>query len=211
MTIFLIRHSYCFDFSAFENVENWHWDDFNKNMLLTAEGEDLARKLGEMAELGNVDAVFSANSTRAIGTAKYIARKNNIKIDVQNEINERAFANNFLIRDIKKNENLYTETEKQVQARFQKWIDGVASRTEYKRVAVVLHAKILIIYLKSLGFDLSFNMHGYLLKHGTQTICDEAVIGNPLLLKLEFENGKFQSLENIKLDFALTGHLRANS
>ena len=175
-------------------------------MLLSAEGENLARQLGDMAELRNIDAVFSANSARAIGTAKYIAEKNDVEINVANEINERPYANDFLIRDMGKPENRkYAETESEVLARFNAWFKNLLTQN-YKRVAVCVHAKILRIYLKSLGYDLDFYERGYEIKHNGKTIYDENKIGNPLLIKLEFENGKMSKFENIVLDFALTKH-----
>jgi len=193
-------------FSSFAGIEDWYWEEFNKNMLLSAEGEELARKLGEHNELSQLDAVYSSNSTRAIGTAKYIAHYNNyLPINVQNEINERSFANNFLIKDLEKNNSIYKETEDEVLFRFKKWMDEIL-KSNHKRIAIVVHAKNLIIYLKSLGYELKFTENGTFMKKDGNTIFDNNIIGSPLLLKLEFKNGNLQNLENIVLDFGLTKH-----
>ena len=51
-------------------------------MKLSDNGEILAEELSDRAELKNIDVLYSSNYVRAISTAKYIAKKNNIKINI---------------------------------------------------------------------------------------------------------------------------------
>ena len=60
-------------------------------MILSAEGEKRAEGLCNIAELNNIDRIFTSNSVRAIATAKYLAEKNNIKIELDKRIDERIF------------------------------------------------------------------------------------------------------------------------
>ena len=89
-TIFLIRHSAPFvEIENYDDYENVLWNDYNRNMILSSEGEENAKNLCELDELRNLDAVYSADSFRAIGTAKYVAEMNNLKIKLDERINER--------------------------------------------------------------------------------------------------------------------------
>lgn len=91
-TIYLIKHSGPFvDIKNYEDYENVLWEDYNRNMILSAEGEKRAEGLCNIAELNNIDRIFTSNSVRAIATAKYLAEKNNIKIELDKRIDERIF------------------------------------------------------------------------------------------------------------------------
>ena len=52
-------------------------------------GEQLAGILSENVELSKIDVLFSSNYVRAISTAKYIASKNNIEINIDDRLGER--------------------------------------------------------------------------------------------------------------------------
>lgn len=63
--------------------------NYNRNMILSVEGEKRAERLCEIDELNNVERIFASDSVRAIASAKYLAEKNNIKIELDDRINER--------------------------------------------------------------------------------------------------------------------------
>lgn len=89
-TLYLIRHSGPFiDIYNYEDYKNVNWDDYNRNIILSPEGEENARKICELDELKDIDEIYSSDSFRAIGTAKYIAEKNNLKIKLDSRINKR--------------------------------------------------------------------------------------------------------------------------
>ena len=89
-TIYLIRHSAPFvEIENYDDYKNVPWSDYNRNMILSSEGEEKAKKLCKIDELKDLDAVYSADSFRAIGTAKYVAEMNNLKIKLDSRINER--------------------------------------------------------------------------------------------------------------------------
>ena len=60
-------------------------------MILSVEGEKRAENLCEIEELYNVERIFASDSVRAIASAKYLVEKNNIKIELDEIINERIF------------------------------------------------------------------------------------------------------------------------
>ena len=58
-TIYLIRHSAPFiGIENYDDYENVLWDDYNRNMILSSEGEENAKKLCKLDELNNLDAVM---------------------------------------------------------------------------------------------------------------------------------------------------------
>lgn len=95
--IYLIRHS-----SPFVEIDNYNdyynvlWNEYNKNMILSTKGEEKAKELTNIKELHDISNVYSSNSFRAIGTAKYISEFNNTKIKLDDRINEREFGVMYL-------------------------------------------------------------------------------------------------------------------
>ena len=87
-TIYLIRHSEqlrvkeqaeCKETSEISQIKN-------EQNPLSDNGEILAQELSNIAEFKNIDVLYSSNYVRAISTAKYIAEKNNIKINIDERL-----------------------------------------------------------------------------------------------------------------------------
>ena len=86
--IYLIRHSEQLRLSG--NYESSESEQLkNEKIILSIDGEKKAEVLSERQELKNIDVIYSSNYTRAIATAKYIADKNNIEINVDERLGER--------------------------------------------------------------------------------------------------------------------------
>ena len=84
-TVYLIRHSQqCRDCCNFGNIQCE-----NEKIILSIEGEQKAEELSNNPELLCINELWSSNYSRAIATAKYIARKNNILINIDKRLNER--------------------------------------------------------------------------------------------------------------------------
>lgn len=96
-TIYLIRHSGPFvEIDNYSDYGNISWKEYNKNMILSVEGEQKAERLCEIKELKDIQHIYSSNSFRAISTAKYLAELNNTKIKLDDRINERNFGIDYL-------------------------------------------------------------------------------------------------------------------
>lgn len=61
----------------------------NEKVILSIEGEGQAYKMSNIEELKNIDSLFCSNYVRAISTAKYICSRNNIKLNIDERLNER--------------------------------------------------------------------------------------------------------------------------
>ena len=96
-TIYLIRHSAPFvEIDNYINNDNVLWAEFNKNMILSPQGEENTRKLCDVEELKSITEIYASNSSRAIETAKYLAESNNLKIKLDKRINEREFGVEYI-------------------------------------------------------------------------------------------------------------------
>lgn len=86
--IYLIRHSEQLKIKG--NILSTDSDQVqNEKIVLSVNGEEKARLLSENKELTKIDMLFSSNYARAISTAKYIASKNNIEINIDERLGER--------------------------------------------------------------------------------------------------------------------------
>lgn len=174
-TIYLIKHSGPFvDIKNYEDYENVLWEDYNRNMILSVDGEKRAEKLCGIEELNNVERIFASDSVRAIASAKYLAEKNNIKIELDERINERIFGieklselpENFnkLSFDDKNYKMKNGESFNDVDKRFINFINDLLNQNNNCYILFV-HGLILLSYLETIcnfefdgmNFDIKFN------------------------------------------------------
>lgn len=181
--IYLIRHS-----SPFVEIENYNdyknvlWDEYNKNMILSVEGEEKAKKLCDIKELKNIKNIYSSNSFRAIGTAKYLSELNNTKIKLDDRINERNLGVKY-ISDLPddytkhsfndKNFKVYDgETLNDVNSRFNDFIKNILKEND--KTILVIHGIILLSFLQN-NCEFEYNENKILVKYNNEVIIE----GNP--------------------------------
>ncbi|MBQ6538737.1 MAG: histidine phosphatase family protein [Bacilli bacterium] len=88
-TVYLIRHSKALKVNNDLNKDELQIQ--NEKNCLSIEGEELAKNKMNNKELENIDILYSSNYVRAIQTAKYLADKNNLEINVISDLGERKF------------------------------------------------------------------------------------------------------------------------
>jgi len=183
-TIYLVKHSGPFvDIKNYEDYENVLWEDYNRNMILSVEGEKRAEKLCELEELNNVERIFASDSVRAIASAKYLAEKNNIKIELDERINERIFGIERLSelpKDFNKlsfdNKNYKMENGESfndVDNRFINFINDLLNQNNNSYI-LFIHGLILLSYLEIIC-DFKFDGMNFDIKYNGKVILD----GNP--------------------------------
>lgn len=86
--IYLIRHS---EQLKLKNQKDLSKDSQinNEKIILSIDGEKKAEEISKLAELKNIDNIYSSNYVRAISTAKYIAFQNNLDIIIDENLGER--------------------------------------------------------------------------------------------------------------------------
>ena len=198
-TIYLIRHSAPFvEIDNYEDYENVSWSEYNKNMILSVVGEENAQKLCNVEELKNINEIYASNSSRAIETAKYLAESNNLKIKLDNRINEREFG----VKYIKELPNDFTkisfddktfkvndgESLNNVDHRFKSFIEDLLDKDNNK-IAIVTHGIILLSYLKTICNHFEFDGRNFDIRFNDNIIL-KGTPKNPSIYKIKFDDNK---------------------
>ncbi len=201
--IYLIRHSEQLKINGEKNFDE---DDqiSNEKTILSVNGEKKAQELSENIELSEIDAIWSSNYVRAIATAKYIADKNNIEINIDERLGERKLGDLQKLKELGKmkklpfteeqllDENLKNidgENRAEVNDRMLKVLIEILNRYEGKKVAIVSHGaaiKFLLMNWCMLDKECKLNYNQ-----------KEIRIESPSITKLVFNKTKLIELYNL--------------
>lgn len=204
-TIYLIRHSAPFiEIENYEDYKNVSWNDYNRNMILSSEGEEKAKRLCELDELKDLDSIYSADSFRAIGTAKYVAEMNNLKIKIDTRINERNLGVNT-ISELPDNQTIKSFSNKdykfgnaeslnEMDNRFNSFIKDVL-RSDNNKIALFIHGIIMMSFLQN-NTDFSFDGKNMKLLFNDKEVYNDKMI-NPMVFKIEYEDTRILNVEFI--------------
>ena len=205
--IYLVRHSAPFiDIENYDDYKNVSWNDYNRNMILSIEGEERASKLSEIEELNNIDEIYSADSFRAIGTIKYVASSNNLKIKLDSRINERNLGiekvsdlpNNFTV-DSFNNKNLKYkngESLNEVDIRFNDFLNEIL-KNDSNKIVLSVHGIILLSFLQN---NCEFKTDGSLFNisfKGKEVL--NGKINNPDVYKIVYNGNTIESISRLEI------------
>ena len=209
-TIYLIRHSAPFvEIDNYSDRDNVLWEEYNRNMILSPLGEENAKKLCNVNELKGINEIYASNSSRAIETAKYIAEKNNLEINVISDFGERKFGIdswNQLPENFERKQFLDEnykigngESQKEVSNRMYSTIMKILDEYKNKRIAIVSHATAISYLLKKwcdidiVDDKLRYSFNNNVILNGYFNFCET--------FKLEFDdNNILVNIQNINLD-----------
>lgn len=206
-TIYLIRHS-----KTGVNVENYAdyktvpWEEYNRNMILSVEGEEKAKKLCDIEELKNIDELYASNSARAIATAKYLSEETNLPIKLDSRINEIEFDikyhsevpddfnyQMFNNKDLKiKTHESFNEMDQRLDNFIKEVLDS-----DKKSVAVVIHGLILLSYLGYLAEETYDGKNFKITFNGNEIL--NGIPSNPDVYKVTFDDKKVIDIERIEI------------
>ena len=207
-TFYLIRHSAPFvEIENYDDYKNVPWTDYNRNMILSREGEENAKKLCEIEELKHLDSVYSADSFRAIGTAKYVADMNNLKIKLDSRINERNLGVNT-ISELPENQTLesfknkdykfgFGESLNEVDKRFNSFIYELLENDD-NNIALFIHGIIMMSFLQN-NTDFSFDGKNMKLLFNNKEIYNDKM-KNPMIFKIEYDKDTIVDVEEISIN-----------
>lgn len=204
-TIYLIRHS-----KPLKVNNEYTKDDLqtqNEKKILSFEGEKIAQARFESCIFDDVDCVYSSNYIRAISTAKYVAGKNNLEINIVDELGERKFGisswselpenferKQFLDENYKIGNG---ENQKQVRERMYSAITKILDENKNKKVVIISHATAISYLLKKwcnieiVDDKLRYLFNGKILLDGYFNYCET--------FKLVFDdNNNLINIDNIK-------------
>lgn len=209
--VYLIRHS-----EKYRNFNNIINDDsfqlFNEKIILSINGEMLANKLANMEEMSNIDVVFASNYVRSIGTAKYIAYRNKIDVNIDKNFGERIYGINSIdgIMDdfnVKQwNDIDYKlpngESRRDVTNRMYNALIRVINDYKNKRIAIVSHGTAISFLLdKWCDVFVNYNNDN---KMNTKIVFKNKIIFDnnisaPCVFKIVFDDNNIISIENINI------------
>lgn len=203
--VYLVKHADELQENGIKNIDDTT-QLMNEKYILSVKGEEQSRKLSENSELANIDVLWSSSYARAKATAKYIAYKNNIEINIDSSLNERKLGN---LEDLSKWMENKTIGVVQAYLQNQKWKarEGESCEDATKRVTHFLQ-KIL---KENKGKRIVLVSHGALISFLLTNWCDlddemKLIFNNkvieikePSITKLTFENQKLLNIESIQL------------
>lgn len=203
--IYLIRHAETIDENGIRNTME-DSQIINEKEILSVEGEEQAKRLSENEELKNLDVIWSSSYTRAKATAKYIAKANNLPINLDENLSERKLGNLKELGEFMKdkrtrdpsqeqllNRTFRTsdgESAEQTRERMNKFFDKILKEYEGQRIAVISHGGSIKFFL----------LNWCTVNANVQLVYNENIILNiksPCLLKLTFKENKLIDLEQI--------------
>ena len=176
-------------------------------MILSREGEENAKKLCEIEALKHLDSVYSADSFRAIGTAKYVAEINNLKIKLDSRINERDLGVKT-ISELPENHTLESfankdykfgigESLNEVDKRFNSFIYELLENDD-NNIALFIHGIIMMSFLQN-NTDFSFDGKNIKILFNNKEIYKDRM-KNPMIFKIEYENDSIVDIEEISVN-----------
>lgn len=149
-TVYLIRHS--IPFKEHRGITNTNESILieNEKSPLSIKGENEVKKFAKNREFKNIDVVWSSNYVRAMATAKYFAFRNNLKVNIDENLNERIHGINSwdeLSKDFELNqfndENYkigFGESQKEARERLYNTLMKIVDDNKGKRIIVVGHS-----------------------------------------------------------------------
>ena len=149
--VYLIRHSKPID--VIHEIDRDNFQIQNEKKCLSIEGEKIAEEKFKNNEFNNIDILYSSNYVRAIQTAKYIAFKNNLDININSDLGEREIGINSwdeLPEQFERKQLLDEnykissgESQKEVRERMYKALIRILDKNKNKRIAIVSHGTAL--------------------------------------------------------------------
>lgn len=181
----------------------------NEKKPLSVEGEKYAEQLSNYPELSKVESLYSSHYVRAMATAKYIAEKNNILLNVDERLGERKFGVNDMLElpsnffeEQFRNWNYKLpngESANEVSTRMNEVLSEILNGNKGKVIAIISHGTAISTMLKK-WCDIKLNEETKLIEiyFNNKLVFD----GNwkcPELFKAEFDdNNNLINIENVK-------------
>lgn len=181
----------------------------NEKNLLSVDGEKYAEQMSNLPELLKVEILYSSHYVRAMSTAKYIAEKNNIILNVDERLGERRFGVNnmselpstFFEDQFRNWDYKLTngESVNEVSKRMNEALSEILDVNRDKKIAIISHGTAISAMLKK-WCNIKLNEETKLVEiyFNNKLVFD----GNwkcPELFKLEFDdNNNLISIKNIK-------------
>ncbi len=202
-TIYLINNSLTMNvfFPANESLR-----EKREKRLLSIEGEKESKMLADIPYLNKVSSIYTSSYVMSIGTAKYLAKKLEVEMQVCEELGERVIGNLGdkkirMIQELQENDFSYKlsggESLDEVRERMLRFLRKVLMKNVDKTVAFFTH-NVAITCLLSKWCSKGFNLDNRLiLNYQDKAIVDGAWDGISII-ELVFQGNELVSIERKK-------------
>lgn len=202
-TIYLINNSLTMNvfFPANESLR-----EKREKRLLSIEGEKESKMLADIPYLNKVSSIYTSSYVMSIGTAKYLAKKLEVEMQVCEELGERVIGNLGdkkirMIQELQENDFSYKlsggESLDEVRERMLRFLRKVLIKNDDKTVAFFTH-NVAITCLLSKWCSKGFNLDNRLiLNYQDKAIVDGAWDGISII-ELVFQGNELVSIERKK-------------
>ena len=174
--------------------------------LLSIEGEKESKMLADIPYLNKVSSIYTSSYVMSIGTAKYLAKKLEVEMQVCEELGERVIGNLGdkkirMIQELQENDFSYKlsggESLDEVRERMLRFLRKVLIKNDDKTVAFFTH-NVAITCLLSKWCSKGFNLDNRLiLNYQDKAIVDGAWDGISII-ELVFQGNELVSIERKK-------------
>lgn len=172
---------------------------------LSIEGEEKAKRLGELDELQELNIIYSSGYASAIATAKYCASNLELNINVDNKLNERKIGllEDKTLRFFKEHQEHdfnYRlnggESINTTKARITSAINSILNKNENMNILIVTHTTAITSYL--LNFcEKGFNLDDRLILNFNDNVIVDGTSNGLDIFKLQFDNQEILSIEKL--------------
>lgn len=207
--VYISRHSQPFRKFLGEYKVNEIEQIRNEKNLLSVDGEKYAEQMSNLPELLKVEILYSSHYVRAMSTAKYIAEKNNIILNVDERLGERRFGVNnmselpstFFEDQFRNWDYKLTngESVNEVSKRMNEALSEILDVNRDKKIAIISHGTAISAMLKK-WCNIKLNEETKLVEiYFNNELVFDGSWKCPELFKLEFDdNNNLISIKNIK-------------
>lgn len=213
-TIFyLIRHSIRLKKNDIESINSSQSDLINsEKIVLSIEGEKRAEILSNIPELQNVDKIYSSNCVRTIQTAKYLMKRLDLKLNIDERFDERrvGIENADTVTDWLQRQysdidysTINGESQSVVRNRFEAALLDIIKKYKGKEIAVFSHGYAITFFLlKYFNFKMVRDDHFIQMTDDDGNLVLNKRINSPDIFKLVLdEHLNLVSFENIDVDY----------
>lgn len=202
--VYLIRHADTIDEKGIRNTSETS-QMINEKEILSIKGEEDSKRLSGNEELKNIDIIWSSSYARAKQTAKYVANKNNLEINLDDRLTERKLGNLDEIAIFMKDKKTRDPSQEQLLDLKFKTSNGESAEETNKRMSEFLNEaldkyKEKRIVLVSHGGSIKFLLLNWCRVNENVKLeykDKELNITSPCLIKLTFEDKKLMDLKQI--------------
>lgn len=202
-TIYLVSNNCVLNNLIYNNDESLELK--REKRPLSVEGESEAKKLASLEELESINVIYSSGYASAIATAKFIAEKLELNINVENKLNERKIGllEDKTLRFFKEHQEhdfnyrlSGGESINTTKTRITNAINDITKKYQDSNILVITHSTAITSYL--LNFcEKGYNLDDRLILNYNEKVIVDGTTNGLDIFKLEIEDEKILDIEKI--------------